>query len=172
MGVGITSLKRSTTSQNPSRASSNTQGITDVKKDTSNVEAQKSDSLPGEKTRYLPGGSPSGNDNDPSTDLNEWMSPKIPDAEETISNESFWTMLEKSTESNQDFSDEEEDDSYDCDTWDLDKDEDLEPNKRRRLMSIDMPSSTPTAKLDQMNKKNFDFTTTQIPSLQYFDRDA
>ena len=56
-------FKRSTTSQNPSRASSNTKGITDVKKDTSNVEAQKSDSLPGEKTRYLPGGSPSGNDN-------------------------------------------------------------------------------------------------------------
>lgn len=168
-------VKRSTTGQNPSTASPNTQGITDVKKDTSNVQAQKSDSLPGEKIKYSPGGSPSGNDNDPSTDLNEWMSPKIPDAEKTISNEFFWTMVEKNTESNQDSSDEEEDDFYDCDAWDKDEwlDKDLDKKPRRRLMSVSGgPSPTPTAQLDKALKKKFDLTTIQIPRLEYNDRDG
>jgi len=126
---------------------------------------QESTSLPGEQIRYSPSGSSGGNNN-PSSSSDEWICPKIPEPNEAISDDYFWNILEKSSEFDNNDSD---DDIWDSEDW-IQPELSSKSNLRRRLLQA--PEPTPTAKLDQQNQKKFDFTTGPIPKFKYKDRDG
>jgi hypothetical protein len=126
---------------------------------------QESTSLSGEQIRYSPGESSGGNNN-PSSFSDEWICPKIPEPNEAISNDYFWNILEKSSEFDNNDSD---DDIWDSENW-IQPELSSKSNLRRRLLQA--PGPTPTTKLDRQNQKKFDFTTGPIPKFKYKDRDG
>ena len=121
----------------------------------------------GEKIRpgYSPDppDSPGGNNFTASADTIEpWT---CPDPNSVISNSGFWTNLKKQDNPIC----EEEETEMDC----LDEMEDQEPDTiRRKLLSFNVPASTPTWKLDQDYLKKFDFTTQKIQPSPFTSREG